>query len=62
MGSFAYGKCNYCGKSFPVVDWYDSMNNDEIQTETPWTCPGCGQRLKTTQIEISYKDKEDKCN
>ena len=55
----AYGKCNYCGKTFSVVNWYDFLNNEEIQTETPWTCPGCKQKLKTSQIEISYKYEGD---
>jgi len=54
MGSNAHGKCNYCGKSFSVVEWYDRMDNADTMTETPWTCPGCGQKLKTSQIEIFY--------
>ena len=59
MVRVAYGKCNYCGETFSVVDWYDFMNSEEIITETPWTCPGCKQKLKTNQIEITYEYEGD---
>ena len=54
MVRVAYGKCNYCGNTYPVTDWYD-MVEIENQTPQPWTCPGCKKRLTTQQIEITYK-------
>ena len=59
MNRIAFGKCNYCGQTFSVVEWYDFMNNEGLQTETPWNCPGCKQKLRTDQILISYEYEEE---